>query len=88
MISSTSLFDIINVVLFPDPKIFLFIPASAADAAAVNHKGIKTVSANGLITFFINANLVFTNWPRSPKNPPDYIILNNWVFDNLVSADK
>ena len=33
-----SLFDIISVVVFPDPNIFLCIPASAADAAAVNPK--------------------------------------------------
>ena len=53
--SSISLFDIISVV-FPDPKIFLCIPASAADAAAANPKGIKTFLADGLITFFINGN--------------------------------
>ena len=50
--SSFSLFDIISVV-FPDPNIFLCIPASAADAAAVNPKGIKTLLANGLITFLL-----------------------------------
>ena len=38
MMSLTSSFDIINVVVFPDPNIFLCIPASAADAAAVNLK--------------------------------------------------
>ena len=42
------LFDIISVV-FPDPNIFLCIPASAADAAAVNPKGINTLFANGVI---------------------------------------
>ena len=47
MISSISLSDIISVVVLPDPKIFLCIPASAADAAAVNPKGIKTLLANG-----------------------------------------
>ena len=49
--SSISLFDIISVVLLPDPKI-LYIPASAAYVVAI--KGIKTLLANGLITFFIN----------------------------------
>ena len=33
--SSNSSLDIVSVVV-PDPKIFLCIPASAADAAAVN----------------------------------------------------
>ena len=62
--SPISLFDIISVVvllLLPDPKIFLCIPASAADAAAVNPKGIETLLANGLITFFINGHPVFSN---------------------------
>ena len=44
-----SLFDIISVV-FPNPSIFLCIPASAADAAAVSPKGINTLLANGVIT--------------------------------------
>ena len=38
---SISLFDIISVVV-PEPKILLCIPASAADAAAVNPNGVKT----------------------------------------------
>ena len=45
----------------PDPKIFLCIPASVADAAAVKPKGIKMLLANGLITFCINGNPVFSN---------------------------
>ena len=81
--SLISSFDIISIVVHAaedegqqDPKIFLSIPASAADVAAVNHKGIKTILANGLIIFFINANPVFSNGPRSlPRNPPDCIIL-------------
>ena len=58
--SSISPFDI-NSVAVPDPKIFLCITASAADAAAVNPNGIKKLLANGLITFFINGNPVFSN---------------------------
>ena len=49
--SSISSFDIVSIVV-PDPKIFLCIPASAADVAAVNSNGIKTLLADGLITFF------------------------------------
>ena len=41
--SSISLFDIISVVVYPDPKIFLCIPASAADAAAFNPRGMKSL---------------------------------------------
>ena len=51
--SFISLFDIISVVV-PEPKIFLCIPESAADAAAVNPNGIKTLLPNGLITLYIS----------------------------------
>ena len=55
-----------------DRNIFLCIPASAADAAVVNSKGIKTLLANGLITFFYNGNPVFNNGLSDLlKNPPD-----------------
>ena len=40
--SCISSFDI-TIVAVLDPKIFLYIPASAADAAAVNPNGIKTL---------------------------------------------
>ena len=37
--------------------------------------------SNGLIKFFINGSPVFNNGPRSlPRNPPDCIILDNWVL--------
>ena len=49
--SFISSFDIISVVVL-DPKILLCVPASAADFAAVKPNGIKTLLANGLITFF------------------------------------
>ena len=78
--SSNSSFDIISVVvlLWPGPYIFLCIPVSAADAAAVNSKGIKTLLANGLITFFIRGNPVFSNGPSNLlRNPPDCTILDN-----------
>ena len=70
-------------------NIFLCIPASAADAAAVNPKGINTLLANGLSTFDIKGNSVFSKEPNNlPKNPPDSIIFDNWVFDNLILADE
>ena len=73
-----SLFDIINVAVFTHPNIFLFIPASAADAAAVSPKRISTLLANGVITFFVNGNPVFNKGPSNlPKNPPDCIIFDN-----------
>ena len=67
-----------------DPNIFLRIAASvAASAAAVYPNGIKTLLANGLSTFSIKGNAVFSMGPTSlPKNPPVWPILCNWVFDN------
>ena len=77
IMSLISTFHIISDVA-PDPKIFLCVPASAVNAAVLNPKGIKTLLANGLITFFINGNPVFSNGPRIlQRYPPDYIILDN-----------
>ena len=55
-----------------DPKIFLWIAASvAAAAAAVDSSGIKMLLANGLSTFFIKGNPVFSNGLKSlPKSLP------------------
>ena len=75
--SSIFSFDIIRVIDH-DTNIFLCIPASDADAAAVNRNGIETPLANGLSTFFIKANPIFTNRPRSlPRNSPDCTTLDN-----------
>ena len=64
-------------------------PASAVDAVTVNPNGIKTHLANGLVTSFINGSPVFSNGPSNLlRNPPDWIIFDNWVFDNLTSADE
>ena len=44
---------------------------------------------NGLSTFFIKGNPVFSNGPKSlPKNPPDWAILCNRVFDNFILANE
>ena len=49
---------------------------------------IKALLANGLITLFISGNPAFSNGPRNlPRNPHNCIILlNNLVFDNLISV--
>ena len=96
IMSFISSFDIISIVIllceaedegrWPDPNIFLCIPASAVDAAAGNPKGIKTLLASCLITFFISGYPVFSNGTRSLlRNTPDSIIWDIWVFDNLIS---
>ena len=67
----------------------MYSASAATDAAAVNPKGIKTLLANGLITFFINGNPAFSNESSNlPRNPPDCIIFDNWVFDNLISVHE
>ena len=59
-------------------RFFLCIPASAADTAVINRKGIKTLLANGLITFFIKGKTVFSNGPRGlPRNSAGCTILDN-----------
>ena len=66
---------------WPDPKIFLCIRASAADAAAISPKENKAFLTNGLITFFINGNPFFYSKRRSlPRNPPDSFILDALFF--------
>ena len=81
--SSFSSSDIINVVIFLDPNIFVCIPASAADAAAVNPKGIKPLLANGLVTFFINGN------PILEMNRVIYyeivLIASSWIIEFLMT---
>ena len=49
---------------------------------------IKALLANGLITLFISGNPTFSNGPRNlPRNHHNCIILlNNSVFDNLISV--
>ena len=90
MISFISAIEFISAVL-PDTNILFWIAASVADAAAaaVNPNGIKTLLANGLSTFPIKGNPVFSNGPKSlPKNPPGCPILCNWVFDNFILAEE
>ena len=51
--------------------------------------GVKTFLANGLSTFPIKDNPVFSNAPRSLlKTSPGCAILYNWVFDNFILADE
>ena len=94
MISFISSFEIINVVIREakskgrtDPKTFFWI--AAADAAAVNPNGIKTLLANDFSTFQYKSKPVFSNGPKSlPTNPFDCPILWNWVFDNFIIAEE
>ena len=45
--------------------------------------------ASSLSTFIIKGNPVFSNGPISlPKNPPNFPILCNWVFDNFILSDE
>ena len=77
MTSYISSLDIIKVVN-PDWNIFLSIAASVADATAINPNDIKTLLANGLSTFTIKGNPVFSNGPKIlSKNSPDCTILSN-----------
>ena len=51
--------------------------------------GITTLLAKGLNAFLIKDNPVFSNGPKIlPKNPPDCLILCNWVFNNFILAEE
>ena len=94
--SFISSFDIISVVLFdkakskgclPNSKIFYVFLHLLLVLLQLILREPKHL-ANGLITFFIEVNPVFSIGPRSlPRNPPDCIILDNCVFDKLISVD-
>ena len=72
-----------------DPNFFLWLAACVADAATVSPNGSKTLLPNGLSTFLIKGNPVFNNGPKNlPKDPLDYPVLCNWVFDNFILADE
>ena len=79
MISSIFSLEVSKVVK-PDPNVFLWIPASIADAAAVNLNGIKRVLANGFSTFPIKGNPVFNNNPRSIPKMLLFILFYVTVF--------
>ena len=43
----------------------------------------------GLSTFFIKGKSIFSNGPMIlPRNPPDWPILCNWVFDKFIFSDE
>ena len=87
MVLLISSFEIINVVRLaksegraPDPNIFLWVAA-----AAINPNGIKTFLTNGLSTFTIKNNPVFSNDPKNLlRNHPACLILCNRVFDSFI----
>ena len=73
------------IVVISGSNIFSWVAASIADAVDVNPNGIKTLLANGLSTFFMKDNPVFSDGPKNiPKNLPNCFILCNWVFYNFI----
>ena len=65
-------------------SIFVWIPTSTAEAAAVIPKGAKTFFAIGFATF-INGPANLLN--NDPKNPPDWIILEIWALESFKLVD-
>ena len=67
MISSSPSYENANVFYFAksewrlDPNIFFWIAAPIVDAAAANHKGTKTLFANGVNILFINGEATLLN---------------------------
>ena len=56
--------------MMSDPKIFLWIVAFVADAAALNPNSTKALLANDLSTFPINDQPVFSNGQKSLLRNP------------------
>ena len=97
MISSSYSFQIINVAIreaksegcVPDPNIFLWIATSVADADAIYPDGIKRFLANGISTFLIKSNPVFSNGLKSlHKNLLDCPNLCSSLCDNFMFAEE
>ena len=68
-------------------KIFFLILASAADAASVKPNSMKALLANGLITISLMVVLLLIMDQDIYEKILLIIILNNWVFDNLISVN-
>ena len=61
------------------------MPASAANVAAVNPYGTKTLLANDVSTLLINGKLTFINEPRTlAKNPPSWLLIFSVVPFNKI----
>ena len=72
-----------------DPKTFFWITASIAEVAVINPDGTNMLIVNGLSAFPIKDKPVFSNEPRSlSRNPLKCIILDDWVFENVILANK
>ena len=81
--SLISSFDIISII-FPDPKNFLWIPASAGEAAAVNPNDIFL--AKGLSTFSSLAGKFSVMVQEVYQG--NHLSVLFWVFDNFISFDE
>ena len=68
------IFHFFNAVV-PDPKIFFWITASAADIPAKNLNGIKTFLGNGVSRLFIKGNPAFINGLRKLRNAPSWLVI-------------
>lgn len=85
VISFVSLFDIISIA-FLDLNILSWITAVDSEAAAVNFGGTNTFLAIGVNTSYIINN---GNGPKGlPRNAPDCIIFDSWVFDNFTLTNE
>ena len=90
--SSISLFDIINVLVpepeVPDPRIFLWIPASATDAAASNPSGISKLLANGWITFSWTVNQLSIMVQKVYQRIPRIVLFLTVIFWGILCWHK
>ena len=79
-----SSFEIIKVAV-PEAYIFFWIPASITEAAAVIPNGAKTFFAKGRATLINGPTNLLHN---DLKKPEDWIILEIWFIESLISVDR
>ena len=73
----------------PEPYIFLWIAASAANVDVFSPNDIETPLVNDLSTFFIKDSPVFSNGFKSlTKNPPILWLPHFLVLENLMLAEE
>ena len=61
----------------------------ATNSTTANPNGIKRPLAIDASTIFINGNPSIIDSPKSlTRSPPHFIILECWVFDSFILADK
>lgn len=61
--------------IVPDPRLFIWIPASVANITAVNANGSKTLLAKIVSTFFYNGKAAAIKYLRKLRIRPSPLVI-------------